>query len=146
MTLLERLVSLLPGADVRLVQKKTQIAGQIYHMLTQRNWKQRDLAQLTGLKESYVSRVLAGDVNLTLESITKMEAAFDEDVIAVPLYYFPETGIDFSGFEFIVPETIASNIIQPILMGGMIMMHDDNVAKTELQQPEQKEYSYATAA
>lgn len=75
--------------EERLIRKQTQVAGQIYHLLAERGWKQRDLARMSGLKESYVSRVLAGDANLTLESIARIESAFGSEIAVAPLYYVP---------------------------------------------------------
>lgn len=84
--LFHELLSSVPAAQRRLYDKQSQIAGQITHLLKVKKWKQRDLASSTGLRESYISRVLAGEANLTLETITKLEAAFDTDVIVVPMY------------------------------------------------------------
>jgi transcriptional regulator with XRE-family HTH domain len=84
--LFHELLSSVPAAQRRLYDKQSQIAGQITHLLKVRKWKQRDLASSTGLRESYISRVLAGEANLTLETITKLEAAFDTDVIVIPMY------------------------------------------------------------
>lgn len=77
------MLSKIPLLKKRVVRKQLQIASQITDFLSARNWKQRDLSRHTGLKESYISKVLAGEANMTVETICKFEDAFDEDIIVV---------------------------------------------------------------
>jgi len=65
----------------RFVEKNFDISEQVSHLLEQRGWTQKDLAQAVGKSESEISRWLTGMHNLTLRSIAKMEAALGTDII-----------------------------------------------------------------
>ena len=55
------------SASWRLVRKQGDIVAQTVEYLKERGWTRRDLAQRSGMQESYLSRVLAGNANLTLK-------------------------------------------------------------------------------
>ncbi len=85
-TLLDELVEEIPPAEKRLYDKCSDVGDQIYELLEARNMTQRDLACKMGKSESYVSRILAGGVNMTLRTIAEIEAAFDADILVTPMY------------------------------------------------------------
>jgi len=70
----------------KYVQKQGEIAAQIAEILTARNMTQKELAQQLNMKESQLSKILAGNANLTLRTITKIESALGVDVIQIPMF------------------------------------------------------------
>ncbi len=66
------------------VAKKMQISDRIEAILKSRKWKQVDLARKLGIKESRVSNILAANQNMTLKTITRIEAVLGQDLIQVP--------------------------------------------------------------
>lgn len=69
----------------RFVQKNLEITTQILAILKRKGMTQRDLAERLGKKEAEVSRMLTGLQNLTLRTLTKVEAALEEDIVLTPL-------------------------------------------------------------
>jgi transcriptional regulator with XRE-family HTH domain len=69
--------------EERFEMKQRQIRQFLSAEMLRRGWKQRDLAMHSGLPVSYISRILSGKVNLTLETIVKLEAAVGEDIVKV---------------------------------------------------------------
>lgn len=69
----------------RFVHKNVDIAQQVRAILKEKGMTQEDLARLLGKQPSEVSKLISGLHNLTLESITKMEAVLDADIILTPL-------------------------------------------------------------
>lgn len=63
---------------------RLQIADRIRGILAKKGWKQQQLANVSGLTKAYVSQILAGTLNLTLETIETLERALKEPVIKVP--------------------------------------------------------------
>ena len=55
------------GLELRL-----NLAQIILRELRRRGWTQRDLAERSGLKESYISRVLHSDANCTFDSVGRI--------------------------------------------------------------------------
>jgi transcriptional regulator with XRE-family HTH domain len=73
-------------ADVeRFVDKNLDISQQVYALLADLGWSQKDFARKLGKTEAEISKWLSGSHNLTLRSIAKMEAALDKDIILTPL-------------------------------------------------------------
>ncbi|MBP7496887.1 MAG: helix-turn-helix transcriptional regulator [Bacteroidales bacterium] len=68
------------------VQKNLQICNQITCILKNNNWSQKEFANQLGKNESEVSKMLSGLHNLTLQSITKMEAVLEEEIIITPIF------------------------------------------------------------
>ncbi|MFA4906916.1 MAG: helix-turn-helix transcriptional regulator [archaeon] len=74
----------IPEDVSRLVEKQMDIAEAIAGAIEKSNFKTRKaFAEAIGMKESMLSRILAGNVNLTLKTITKMESALNTDIISV---------------------------------------------------------------
>jgi len=67
------------------VRKNLDISNQVYVLLEQKGWSQKDFAQKLGKNESEVSKWLTGLHNITLQSIAKMEAVLEADIIITPL-------------------------------------------------------------
>ena len=69
----------------RYVDVNLDISEQINHYLDIKGWSQKDLATKLGKSEAEVCKWLSGMHNLTLKSITKMEAVLEERVIMTPI-------------------------------------------------------------
>ena len=63
--------------------QKELIADRIREILAKKGLKQQYLADTTGMSKAYISHILSGDVNLTLESIEALERALKEKIIEV---------------------------------------------------------------
>jgi len=70
----------------RYVQKQGDIAVQIAEILKKKNIKQKDLAKMLNMKESQLSKILSGNVNLTIKTIAKIETVLGDDIIQVPYF------------------------------------------------------------
>lgn len=74
-----------PEKVKKLVQKQNDIAEQIVQIIDNTDGlTQRILAERMGKTESYISRVLSGNVNLTLKTIVAFEKVLDEKILIVP--------------------------------------------------------------
>jgi transcriptional regulator with XRE-family HTH domain len=69
----------------RYVDINLDISEQVMHYLENKGWTQKDLAVRLGKSEAEVSKWLSGMHNLTLKSISKMEAILGESIIMTPL-------------------------------------------------------------
>jgi len=67
------------------VSKNLDISQQVFAILKEKGWTQKDLAKKLGKYESDVSRMLSGLQNLTLKTITKLETILETDIILTPL-------------------------------------------------------------
>lgn len=85
-TLFEQLLSKVPSDVKRFVRKQGEMAVQIGSILKVKGITQKELAQTIGMKESQLSKILAGNANCTLKTITKIENALNEDIITVPIF------------------------------------------------------------
>lgn len=63
--------------------KKEQIASRIRALLDQKGWSQQQLADAMGVNKSYVSKILSGEQNMTLEGISSIEKALGERIVDV---------------------------------------------------------------
>jgi len=66
------------------VDNSLDIAVEVNKILDEYGWTQKDLAQKLGKSESEVSKWLSGLHNLTLNSISKIEAVLGRKIIEVP--------------------------------------------------------------
>lgn len=57
------------GSGLKL---RLDLSGLILQRLRLLKWRQRDLARATGLKESFVSRVLHSNANCTLDTVARL--------------------------------------------------------------------------
>ena len=62
---------------------REQIAERIAIILQERGMRQQDLADATGMSKSYISQIMHGTVNLTLESIELLESVLKTPIIQV---------------------------------------------------------------
>ncbi len=67
-----------------LVRKQGDIAARIDEILKRKHLKQGDLARRVNMKKSQVSNILAGNANLTLRTITRLELALGEEIVRIP--------------------------------------------------------------
>ena len=68
----------------RYVDINLDISEQVMEYLEKKGWTQKDLANKLGKSEAEVSKWLSGMHNLTLKSISKMEAVLHENIILTP--------------------------------------------------------------
>ena len=80
-TVLDDVLADVPADELRLFDLCDEVSGRIAAALDARGWTQRQLADALGKRESYVSRVLAGGVNLTLKTIAQFEVALGVSLI-----------------------------------------------------------------
>ncbi len=85
-TLFDELLSQVPSGIKRYVRKQGEIAVQIGVILKKKGKTQKEFAREIGMKESQLSKILAGNANCTLKTITKIEDALSEDIITVPMF------------------------------------------------------------
>jgi len=81
----ERLKARILPENRIFVRKNLAISEQVAALLKEKNWSQKDLAIRLGKSESEVSKLLSGLHNLTLKSISKLEAELGSDIIVTPL-------------------------------------------------------------
>lgn len=67
----------------KFVEKNTAITDKIYAVLEERGLKPADLAKMLDKSPSEVSKWLSGMHNLTLKSITKIEAVLGIDLVHI---------------------------------------------------------------
>lgn len=84
-TVIDRLRARIKPESRRFVHKNVDIAQQVRAILKEKGMTQEELARLLDKRPSEVSKLISGLHNLTLESITKMEAVLDADIILTPL-------------------------------------------------------------
>ena len=85
-SILQEIIDNTPVATKKYVQKQGEIAAQISTILKDRSIKQKEFAKMLDMKESQLSKILAGNANLTLKTIAKIEAELDADIIQIPLF------------------------------------------------------------
>ena len=67
------------------IRKNLEISEQVLSQLKQKGWTQKEFAEKLGKEPSEISKWLSGFHNLTLQSISKMEAVLGEDIIITPI-------------------------------------------------------------
>ncbi len=83
--IVERLKAKILPENRIFVKKNLEISEQVAALLKEKNWSQKELAGRLGKSESEVSKLLSGLHNLTLKSISKLEAELGSDIIVTPL-------------------------------------------------------------
>lgn len=74
----------IPEEISRLVEKQLDIADAIAAAIKRSPYKTRkEFAQAIGMKPSMLSRILAGNVNLTLKTITKIELVLGTEIVSI---------------------------------------------------------------
>jgi transcriptional regulator with XRE-family HTH domain len=70
--------------SVIFVEKSLAIVNHIFNILERKSLKQKDIALLLGKSEAEISKWLGGTHNLTLRTISKIEAVLGESIIEIP--------------------------------------------------------------
>lgn len=72
------------------LEKSTKIAVAVLSILRERRMTKQELAEKMEVSAQYVSKIVKGSENLTLETISKLERALDVELIRIaePLYVF----------------------------------------------------------
>ncbi len=65
------------------LKKSANIALKILDTLREKNMSQKDLADAMGVTPQYISKVVKGQENLSLEAIDKLEKALDVELISI---------------------------------------------------------------
>lgn len=76
-------VDLLTG---RLIDLQGDIAVHLASVLSALSMTQRQLANITGMTESRISKILSGDENLTLKTVVRLELATGKNLIESPMF------------------------------------------------------------
>ena len=88
----EELLAKVPDDVARLVDRQMEISVAIADAIDRSEYKNRkEFAQAIGMKPSMLSRILSGNVNLTLKTITKIETALKTDIIHVEELKYEES-------------------------------------------------------
>jgi len=85
-TYLDVLYERIPEEIKQFVKKQGDIAIRINKILRDKEISSKEFAKKIGMKESQLNKIIRGDANPTLKTITKIEAAIDFDIIVVPEY------------------------------------------------------------
>jgi len=64
--------------------KSSDVRDRIHEILEFKNLSQKDLAQFLGKEESEISKLLGVEHNLTLKTISKLEAVLDANILITP--------------------------------------------------------------
>ncbi len=64
---------------------KVRVADRIRQILLEKGIKQKDLPESTGYSESYISLIMSGNINLTIESIDALEKALKSPIVTIEI-------------------------------------------------------------
>lgn len=85
MSIIDKILESIPSETKRLAQKQGDISVRVNELINGQ-MTQRELAKKLGVSESRLSKILSGQANLTLKTITKLESVLGEEIITVPSY------------------------------------------------------------
>jgi len=120
----------IPEDISRLVEKQMDISEAIAAAIVKSEYKsQKEFAEAIGMKPSMLSRILAGNVNLTLKTITKIEAALGTEIINI------NAEKSFQGFHVVLHGTrfLSYNPQEPAIpfinnnVGNMQYLENDDI-------------------
>lgn len=83
-SLFDEILNETPQEVKNFVDNSLEIAHQIDVLMKKKGMLQKDLANLLGKSEAEISRMLSGTHNLTIKSISKIEAVLEAKVIITP--------------------------------------------------------------
>ena len=83
-SLFDEILNETPQDVKNFVDNALEIAHQIGVLMENKGLLQKDLANLLGKSEAEISRMLSGTHNLTIKSISKIEAVLDAKIITTP--------------------------------------------------------------
>jgi transcriptional regulator with XRE-family HTH domain len=69
--------------ESKLTREKKKLALKIEKTLLDKHLTQRELARRIGMKESYLSELMAGQVNPTLKTIVLLEVGLGEKLVVI---------------------------------------------------------------
>lgn len=79
-------------AEDAYLEKSTRIAVSILSVLRERKMTKQDLAAKMGVSAQFISKIVKGNENLTLETISKLEKALNIELVSViDLTHFTST-------------------------------------------------------
>ena len=95
------------------------IAVTVLTLLEQQKMTKQQLAEKMGVKPQYVSRVVKGKANLTLDTIVKLEKALGESIVSVfdPTAHVSATAV------VIAPDTVWKYFYHTILNGSQASLN-----------------------
>lgn len=67
-------------AEYYAAAAKDNFVNELLRVMSEKNINQKELAQKIGTSQAYVSKVLGGDVNLSIESMSKFAFALDSRI------------------------------------------------------------------
>lgn len=70
------------------LRKSSQIALSIMHQIDERGITKTELASMIGVSPSYIGKLLRGNENLTLETITKLEEVLEVELVIINRTYY----------------------------------------------------------
>jgi len=73
-------------ANKNWLLKSAAISLKISNILKEKNMTQAELAQKLGSSAQHISKIIKGQENLTLETISKIEMCLNVELITVPKY------------------------------------------------------------
>lgn len=62
---------------------RTELVTRISEILEEKGWNQSDLADVLDCSDAYISKLLSGNVNVTLKTVSKLESALEEEVMHI---------------------------------------------------------------
>lgn len=83
-SLFDECINEAPQEVKNFVDNSLEIAHQIYKLMENKGLLQKDLAKLLAKSEAEISRMLSGSHNLTIKTISKIEAVLDGKIITTP--------------------------------------------------------------
>jgi antitoxin component HigA of HigAB toxin-antitoxin module len=83
-SLFDEILNETPQDVKNFVDNSLEIAHQIDVLMKKKGMLQKDLANLLGKSEAEISRMLSGTHNLTIKSISKIEAVLEAKIITTP--------------------------------------------------------------
>lgn len=101
---LEIIIKKTQNSDTFLAQKLSiQFARNVEDMMSKKGLKQKDLAEKMGVSAAYVSKVLNGNINMTLSTMSKIAKALNCNISEPVLYgnldgKFVSSSISFTAF------------------------------------------------
>lgn len=81
--LLEECFAQIPAKIHKEIDLSFDIVNRIHKILSRQGKTQKDLAKALGKRESEISKWMRGTHNFTIDTIAKISAALDEDIIKV---------------------------------------------------------------
>jgi len=82
---IERIQARTKPENKQFVRKNLEISYQISQLMKEKGWSQKDLAKKLDKTPSELSKILSGLHNITLKTLSKIEAVLNQEVITTPI-------------------------------------------------------------